>query len=255
LSIWKSIFAGTQKPERHYRVPEGSLIYAIGDIHGRLDLLEKLLEKIAADRSWRTEAEKTYIVFLGDYVDRGFQSREVVDFLKNLEDTPELSHIFLAGNHEDLMLGFLDDPLENQLWLRVGGLQTLVSYGIQPPANTLVDTLVETSNALGAALPASHRTFLSSLKTWWRAGGYLFVHAGIRPGIPLEEQRRRDLLGVRQEFTESPADFGFRVVHGHTGVPEVSFYPNRIAVDTGAFATGTLSAVVLWNDAHATLTN
>ncbi|TNE61438.1 MAG: serine/threonine protein phosphatase [Alphaproteobacteria bacterium] len=242
-----------------HSLPDDCVVYAIGDIHGRLDLLNRLLANIREDRAARPEYSRCYIVFLGDYVDRGFQSREVLEHLNRLKTEPHedgvTDYVFLAGNHEDLMLGFLEDPLEHQLWLAVGGVQTLASYGVPAPESNNIDSLVQASDALVKALPRPHREFLSGLRTWWRAGSYLFVHAGVRPGVPLEKQRRRDLLCIRQEFTNSDADFGFKVVHGHTGVPDVTVRANRIAVDTGAFATGKLSAIALFGSDHAVLSS
>jgi len=243
VSIWSKIFP--KKKRSRSRLPDGWLVYAIGDIHGRFDLLTLLLEMIEVDRAAHEGIEKAYIVFLGDYVDRGRQSAEIIDFLSSYN--PEtMQPVFLRGNHEDLMLQFLDDPFEADLWLRVGGVATLASYGVQIDAEAASEDPFAASNALGRALPESHRAFLEGLTLHWQAGDYLFVHAGIRPGVPLAEQKRRDLLGIRQGFTSSSLDHGFRVVHGHTGVREPEFMPNRIAIDTGAFATGVLTAAIFF---------
>lgn len=243
MSIWQKMFGSGGEPKREYVLPEGELVYAIGDIHGRADLLTRLCAKIATDMKSRTFGRAT-IVFLGDYVDRGFHSCEVIDGLISLQMTG-VDTVYLAGNHEDMMLRFLDDPAEGQLWLGVGGLATLASYGVFVSEESDLDALLDASAALAASLPKAHLEFLQNLQEHWRLGDVLFVHAGLRPGIPLEAQRRRDKLGVRREFTDSDFDFGMRVVHGHTGVRKPEVFRGRIAVDTGAFATGVLTAAVM----------
>jgi len=227
-----------------WSLPEGALVYAIGDIHGRLDLLKKLLHTIEADRAIEWGVRETYVVFLGDYVDRGFQSRQVIEFLMSYR-LAGITPVFLRGNHEDLMLQFLDDPMVADLWLRVGGEATLVSYGVDMYGPAIGGDVLAASDAFARALPREHRGFLESLPVSWQLGDYLFVHAGIRPGVPLDAQRTRDMTTIRQDFTLSGENFGVCVVHGHTGVRQASHCGNRIAVDTGAFATGILSAAVL----------
>jgi len=241
--FWKKLFLPDRKVTPSYGLPDGELVYAIGDIHGRADLLAKLCGSIRQDMA-RREYERATLVFLGDYVDRGFHSCEVIEALISLE-IPGADIVFLAGNHEDMMLRFLDDPADGQLWLGVGGLATLASYGVFVEEESDFDALLEASNGLGSALPKAHRGFLAGLKEEWRLGDLLFVHAGLRPGVPFAAQRRRDKLGIRREFTDSGFDFGVRIVHGHTGVRRPVIEPGRIAVDTGAFATGILTAAVL----------
>ena len=227
-----------------WSVPDGVLVYAIGDIHGRLDLLLELLERIDDDRTTYWGVRETYVVFLGDYVDRGFQSREVLDFLTHYR--PEgVTPIFLRGNHEDLMLQFMDDPMMGGMWLSVGGAAALASYGVDIHAPEIGGDVIAASDKFMRVFPPEHRQFLESLPVSWRMGDYFFVHAGIRPGLPPEVQDRFDMTTIRQDFTLSAEDHGVCVVHGHSGVPEAAHFGNRIALDTGAFATGVLSACAL----------
>jgi len=241
--FWKKLFGSSVQAAPVYGIPDGDLVYAVGDIHGRADLLAKLCGLIRRDMAGR-EYERATLVFLGDYVDRGFHSREVIEALISL-DIPGVELVYLAGNHEDMMLRFLDDPADGQMWLGVGGLATLASYGVFVEEESDFDALLEASNELASALPATHKDFLVGLKEEWRLGDLLFVHAGLRPGVPFAAQRRRDKLGIRREFTDSNFDFGVRIVHGHTGVRRPVVEQGRIAVDTGAFATGVLTAAVL----------
>ena len=241
--FWKKLFASAAPSKPAYGLPEGELVYAVGDIHGRIDLLLKLRDLIETDMASRPHENAT-IVFLGDYVDRGFHSCEVIDALITMK-IAGAKVICLAGNHEDMMLQFLADPSEGQMWLGVGGLATLASYGVYLEEETDFDALLDASNALGSVLPRAHLDFLKGLDEHWQLGEILFVHAGLRPGIPLSAQRRRDKLGIRREFMESNYDFGVKIVHGHTGVRKPISNQLQVAVDTGAFATGVLTAAVL----------
>lgn len=241
--FWKGLFKRPSATQaRSFGLPEGDLVYAVGDIHGRADLLSKMIDLIMHDMQGRSYA-RARIVFLGDYVDRGFHSKEVIESLVNLQ-VAGAQIVCLAGNHEDMMLQFLEDPTEGQLWLGVGGLATLASYGVLVEDDMGHEALVEASLALRSALPAAHLEFLRGLGEHLRLGDVLFVHAGLRPGIPLTAQRRSDKLGIRRDFTESKYDFEVRVVHGHTGVREPYSSSKRVAVDTGAFATGILTAAI-----------
>jgi Calcineurin-like phosphoesterase len=231
---------------RSYSLPPGDLVYAVGDIHGRADLLEKLCVLIENDMAQRS-FERATVVFLGDYVDRGFHSREVIEKLISLE-IADAKIVCLAGNHEDMLVQFLDDPAEAKFWLDVGGLATLASYGVFLEDDSDFEALLEASNALAAAMPKAHRSFLGGLLEHFQLGDLLFVHAGLRPGVPLSAQRRQDKLGVRREFTESKYDFGLKIIHGHTGVRKPVNEPGRISVDTGAFATGILTSAILTAD-------
>ena len=215
-------------------------IYAIGDIHGRLDLLDRAIAAIRRDVEERGPAALT--VTLGDYIDRGPQSRGVLDRL--VENPFPTSYVALKGNHETMLEAFLADPATGPYWRQQGGLETLKSYGI------LVGGLMGTSFAaasdqLRATLPAAHAQFLNSLKTSLSCGKYFFCHAGVRPGVPLERQSDEDLLWIRDEFLGSNMDFGKIVVHGHTPVAEPEVRANRIGIDTGAYFSGRLTCVAL----------
>jgi len=242
LVLKKLLSRFRSSPDEH-KLPDGHLVYAVGDVHGRAELLIKLVEMIRADISKRTFTKAT-LVFLGDYIDRGYQSKEVLDYLIDLQ-IPGVEIEFLAGNHEDMLMQFLVRPEESEVWLRVGGTAALASYGVFVPDGADVASRIGASNELKRKIPKSHLAFLKDLKEHFRVGDYLFVHAGLRPGVPLDAQRRRDKLGIRGEFTEMEFDFGMRVVHGHTGVRRPVVTPNRVAIDTGAFATGVLTAVVV----------
>lgn len=213
--------------------------YAIGDIHGRDDLLEAMHARIAADRSLRHGDAPAVMVHLGDYIDRGACSRDVIDRL--MHGVPGFETVSLKGNHEDLMLACLDtdDPDVWLHWLDNGGDETVASLGLA------FEFGVYDPMALAKALGAERLGWLTGLKLTHRVDDYLFVHAGIVPGRPLEEQLEKDLIWIRRAFLDSDVDHGFRVVHGHTPTEEPELKSNRIGVDTGATWYGTLTAVVL----------
>jgi serine/threonine protein phosphatase 1 len=226
-------------------VPAGTAVYAIGDIHGRADLLETLHRMIAEDAALR-RSRRRVAVYLGDYVDRGPNSAAVIDLI--LDKTPEgFDVVTLIGNHEQLMIDFFDDFSAGPLWLRNGGVETLASYGIEAVEGEFAgDTEYRRLQAeLGAKLPRRHRDFLGRLSLMHVEGDYLFVHAGIRPGVAIEDQRPEDLIWIRAPFLNSTADHGRTVVHGHTILPEPQFMPHRIGIDTGAFFTGHLTCLAL----------
>ncbi|MFO1209527.1 MAG: metallophosphoesterase family protein [Amaricoccus sp.] len=232
---------------------EGQRIYAIGDIHGRLDLLTDVLDHIRADLAARPHP-RPLVVFLGDYVDRGPEVRGVIEALMAVKAGP-LPARFVLGNHDNYVLAYLKDPHwydETYNWLRenLGGNATLASYGVPEAASQAAAAARE---AFAAGFPADHLAFIESCELWFRIGGYVFVHAGIRPGVPLAAQEREDLIWIREPFLNSRADFGFKVVHGHTIVPAVEHHPNRIAVDTGAVKTGILSCLLLEGEAVSLL--
>lgn len=223
-------------------VPHGVRVYAIGDIHGRADLLDKLHARIDIHRMQAAECYEIE-VYLGDYIDRGHQSREVIDRLIRRSLTRNV--ITLSGNHEGILLDVLNQPALFESWARTGGLETLMSYGIAVPnranlsdASTIVDSFRE-------ALPSDHLRFFRTLGDTFECGDFLFVHAGVRPNIPLSEQAREDLLWIRDVFLNSKTNYGYVIVHGHTPNRSVQFLPNRINIDTGAYITGVLSCLVI----------
>jgi serine/threonine protein phosphatase 1 len=232
------------------RLPDGIRIYAIGDIHGRADLLEDLLSRINADCTLRPCA-RAFTVFLGDYIDRGPASREVLNLLLRRERTTEA--VFLRGNHETFVPRFLSDPAVLDEWRVCGGLQTLVSYGLKPSINPDASERIELAEELGRCIPKTHLEFLESLDLSFGCGGFLFVHAGIRPGIPVRKQKEEDLLWIRDEFLSHEQPFESFVVHGHTPVHAPDIRQNRINIDTGAFATGRLTCIVIEDSAIAPL--
>jgi len=218
-------------------------IYAIGDVHGRLDLLDALFARIDDDlRS--SPVDRPIEVLIGDYIDRGPDSRGVVSRL--IERRCERELVCLMGNHESFMLAFLRDPAVLRHWLPNGGLATLESYGVQVrllAGLRTQDRLI--AEELRHKLPREHEDFLSKLPYAFPCGDYLFVHAGIRPEVSLDRQSPDDLLWIRDEFLLSTSAFEKIVVHGHTPVAKPEIHPNRIAIDTGAFLTGRLTCLVL----------
>ena len=225
--------------------PTGRRIYAVGDVHGRADLLSKLFMRIDADLKARPTADSVQI-FLGDYIDRGPNSRQVVDLL--IARRREHGAICLKGNHEDYALQFLTDPAVLNQWKNIGGLNTLLSYGVTPTRRDNAQSQHEVATALDQAIPDSHRRFFQGLGLSFTCGDFFFAHAGVRPGIPLHEQSQQDLLWIREDFLLHEEDFGKVVVHGHTPAREPDIRPNRINIDTGAYATGRLTCLVLEGD-------
>ena len=225
--------------------PAGIRVYAIGDIHGRLDLLQSMLNLIEKDQKGRADLPVT-LVFLGDYIDRGPDSKGVVDRL--LEGfSPQYETVFLKGNHEALLLSFLEDPASGLNWLRNGGDAALLSYGV--PLDTLQQAfwsgqkgVAEAARQFRALLPQPHLDFYESLRLSCRLGDFFFAHAGVRPGKPLDQQSEEDLLWIRKNFLMSADDFGAVVVHGHTPAREPQDLHNRIGLDTFAFRSGKLTA-------------
>lgn len=231
-------------PPRPAAAPAGTRVYAVGDIHGRRDLLAQLHERIAADAAGLPAARRV-VVYLGDYCDRGLETREVIDLLL---DAPleGFERVHLKGNHEDFMLRFLEDAKIGPGWFANGGGGTIYSYGVRMPARGGdVDRLQSLQRQLTENLPARHLDFLKSLARYHVEGDYLFVHAGIRPGVPLERQSDDDILWIRELFLENESDHGHVVIHGHTITEQPDLRPNRIGIDTGAFATGVLTCLVL----------
>lgn len=239
-----SFFGLGRRKRASAAVPEGSRVYAIGDIHGRVDLLRGLHEAVLRDAAAHDDRRRV-VVYLGDYVDRGMQTREVIDCLLDAP-LPGFEAIHLKGNHEACMLDFLDDAIRGAGWLEIGGNATLFSYGVKPDDSlALPARLADASARLARNLPDRHRAFFESLALHHEEGDFLFVHAGLRPRVPLAEQREADLLWIRDDFLRSTVDHGKVVVHGHSVSWEPDMRKNRICVDTGAFASGVLTALVL----------
>jgi serine/threonine protein phosphatase 1 len=222
-------------------VPPGQRLYAIGDVHGCRALLERLIERIRRDMS--NASAQIDVIFLGDYIDRGPDSKGVVDLLIGLSN--EFSVHFIRGNHDQALLSFLDDPATYREWKDFGADETLRSYGVSPPETTNAATLADTRDRLIRALPNAHMRFFSGLLPSLEIGDYLFVHAGIRPGVPVSHQTLQDLMWIRDEFLLCEDDFGKIVVHGHSPHAEPVRRDNRIGIDTGAYLTGRLTAVAL----------
>lgn len=222
-------------------------IYCIGDIHGRADLLAQIHRLILADGAGFEGTKK--LLYLGDYIDRGESSKEVIEILLN-DGLPDFETIYLRGNHEQALLDFLQHPEATAGWLGFGGLATLLSYGValqRPPLSSAARAtdLHDVALRLRQALPASHLKFFEQSQLSYQEGSYCFVHAGIRPGIPLQSQHRDDLLWIRREFIDHKGPHQYIVVHGHTPAPDAEMLPNRIGLDTGAFYSGLLTCLVL----------
>lgn len=229
-------------------VPTGRRVYAVGDVHGRADLLVRLLQDLHADIARGGFEGRPILVMLGDYVDRGFQSKDVIDVLMGELMSPFETY-FLKGNHEAAMLQFMTDPSIGPRWAEFGGVETLVSYGVRPPrTRTSQDEWAAASEALNKAMPSEHLQFLTNLDLSVRIGDYLFVHAGVRPGVPLDQQTERDLLWIRDEFLADGRALGAVIVHGHTPTRTPHKDSRRIGVDTGAYLSGRLTAARFEHD-------
>lgn len=237
----KSTDAGAAPVEA--AVPEGRRVYVVGDIHGRDDLLRALHGMIVEDANAHPARDRV-VVYLGDYVDRGPGSFQVLEMLLR-KPLRGFASVFLRGNHEEMMLRFLDGPADPN-WLFNGGDATVASYGVavcwkdfQPPE------LERLRVRLNDAVPPEHVAFLEDLRLYHEEGDYAFVHAGLRPGVPIDKQSPREMVWIRDLFLRSKADFGKRVVHGHTITTEPEVRHNRIGIDTGAFCSGRLTCLVL----------
>ena len=229
--------------EREPAGASGCRAYAIGDIHGRLDLLEELLAKIHAELQHRP-ARKVLLIFVGDLIDRGPSSAQVIERLRTYSRTG-VKPVFLLGNHEEVLLRILGgDAALITKWCWFGGAECLLSYGVDPAAIASMSG-DEALATVRRAIPPEHVEFLESFVDSCRFGDYLFVHAGIMPGVALEEQRQADLRWIREPFLLDDTDHGFVVVHGHTICEEVDDRPNRIGIDTGAYRTGILTALAI----------
>lgn len=222
------------------------VIYAVGDVHGCYDLLAALLGAIVADIESVAPSERPLLIFCGDYIDRGPKTSEVLATLVWLSRHAALEVAFLRGNHEAMMLAFLDRPYEARQWLRVGGIATLRNYGVEPPAGDINEDCWRLRDELMDRLPASHLEFLRRLPTRMTCGDYVFVHAGLRPGVALARQNDEDCLWIRQDFLDHEHRFEKVVVHGHSWTSDTPVVtPHRLGIDTGAYKTGVLTAVRL----------
>lgn len=242
---------GKEPKGRRWRGAPGKRCYAIGDIHGRHDLLADLLRQIEAHNAQRPRRQ-CFVVCLGDVIDRGPHSREVVELLmRPLPFNAQL--VCLKGNHEDMLLrGLGGEPDVLPHWLDVGGLECAQSYGANPlalsgqPADAIAHNLAQ-------LIPRAHLGFLDSFADSARFGDYLLVHAGVRPGVPFAQQSPRDMRWIRKPFLESSANHGFMVIHGHSVSLEVERMQNRIGIDTGAYRSGRLTAVWIEDETHGFL--
>lgn len=246
LKKLRSLFESRPEADPVTCIPDGQRVYAIGDIHGRCDLLCRMIARIEADDAGRNAADTT-VIFLGDLVDRGPDSAGVIATAREWSKRRRVR--LLAGNHEEMFLGSFAREETLRHFLRHGGRETLLSYAITPEAYTRA-TLEEVRAMMHAAVPAEDVVFMETMEDRIQIGDYVFVHAGIRPGIPLDEQKVSDLRWIRGEFIESPATRDFAVVHGHTILEAPHMSPLRIGLDTGAFASGELTAVGLEGSAR-----
>jgi serine/threonine protein phosphatase 1 len=228
---------GAEPRHAYPPAPEGETLYVIGDVHGRADCLVRAQARI--DRGGAQAASRATEIYLGDYVDRGPDSKTVLDLMAARVRVKRV--VALRGNHETAMESFLAGHLPFAAWRALGGAETLLSYGFA--ASDLRRAEGPRCEDFAERLPDDHRRFLASLGAFHRDGGYGFVHAGLRPGVALENQDVADLTGIRNEFLDDDGDFGFIVVHGHTPVERVDFRSNRINLDTGAYLSNRLSVL------------
>lgn len=235
----QDLLTGDQ-PHEAPHLPDGITIYAIGDIHGRADLLKQTFTLIDSDIA-RAEPARTMEVFLGDYVDRGPESKETIDLLIDRSNTRDA--VFLRGNHETVLQRLLGGMLDGPNFRSFGLLQTLRSYGIASSLNPDRKEEIALIKELKTVFPGKHQKFLERLRPSFSCGDFFFVHAGVRPGIPLERQDENDLIWIRDDFLNFTGNFGKYVVHGHTPVQKPDVRSNRINIDTGAFATSNLTTI------------
>lgn len=244
LNRLKTIFSGSSPEDQEtptQRVPEGRRIYAIGDVHGRLDLLRDLARAIESHDRNCAPANST-VILLGDLIDRGPDSKGVIDFVRKWQMQRDVR--VLMGNHEEMMLASLGDPELLRHFLRFGGRETILSYGLD--ADAFASAEIEDIFAwLQENFPHDHRQWIERMENAIVEGDYLFVHAGIQPGVALEDQDEKDLRWIREPFLSHEDDHPYMVVHGHTIEDEAVVLPNRIGIDTGAYRQGRLTALVL----------
>ena len=239
----KKILNSKQHEPLPVGLPVGHRLYCVGDIHGRLDLLQEVHQKIEMDAL--DFDDRKILVYLGDYVDRCMHSRQVIDCLL-ANNFPDFEKVFLLGNHEQVLLQFLlsqDDAIAHD-WFRFGGLSTLVSYGINVRGIPTAKDLAGLRAELTEKLPAVHLDFFQRLALNYEIDGYFFVHAGIKPKVKLHLQRAEDMLWIREEFLNSDVFHGKVIVHGHSVTDEPEIRHNRIGIDTGAYVSGKLTCAV-----------
>lgn len=224
-------------------LPLGQRAYIIGDIHGRADLLASLLKTITQDA--QSGPEHRFLIYLGDYVDRGPHSREVVDLILKAP-LKGFTQVHLMGNHEEFLLRFLQAPEQSAAWLEYGGKETLLSYGVSVPLGVLTPAKLKLAAAgLQEALPKEHLLFYERLQDSYELGDFFFTHAGIAPHKPLHRQVGEDLRWMREPFLSHTQPYTKIIVHGHSITDTPEFHANRIAIDTGAYHSGRLSCLVL----------
>jgi len=221
---------------------EWERLYVVGDIHGYSGALDRMIDEIYRDLN-TNPSDSCLTVTIGDYVDRGPNSKAVIDRLA--QNPFPTDFIGLRGNHDDLFQAFMCNPAIAGDWRRIGGLETLHSYGVNIRDVMRGKNYERAAETLSAAIPQAHLEFLNSLRVSLTIGRYFLCHAGVRPGIPLELQDTDDLLWIREPFLASKLDFGKVIVHGHTPVQEPEVFPNRINVDSGIYITGRLTCAVL----------
>lgn len=230
------------------RVPERTVVWAVGDIHGRLDLLRPLAKAIVDDLD-ASGAERRVVIFLGDFVDRGEESRGVLEHLVELSRRSGVEWRFLKGNHEATMLDFMEDPSVGGQWCEYGGGATLRSYGLQPPdLKHRAESWARLSADLRHKVSDAEMDFLRDLELSVTVGDYFFAHAGARPGLPLDRQSDHDLMWIRRTFLDSDEPFDRVVVHGHTPTAEVHADARRLGIDTKAYGSGILTGLRLEGD-------
>lgn len=244
--FWKRKSKAVPSVRNSFAIPQGQRVYAIGDIHGRDDLFAELIELIRADNAARGTA-KVSLILLGDLVDRGPQSAEVVKRAINLRAEFDDMRM-LIGNHEECFLAALTGDVRRlRYFMRIGGDATISSYW-NDDEGLATASFEEVAERLPQLVPAEHVRFLETGEDVIEIGEYVFVHAGIRPGVAMEKQSLVDLRWIRDDFLVDDRDHGVMIVHGHTIREDVDEWPNRIGIDTGAYRSGVLTAIVLEGD-------
>ena len=227
---------------RQAALPDGVMVHAVGDIHGRSDLLDDVFLLIERDLEGFT-GQRAIEIYLGDYVDRGPDSRGVIDRL--IARTRGRDVILLRGNHDVFFEEMLASSSRLDHWVRLGGLETMLSYGVKLSGPSTPQGIARMHEQWCEVVPSSHRAFFAELQNSYTIGDYFFAHAGIRPGIALDRQSEEDLLWIREDFHRSKADHGKVIVHAHSPVAAPEFHGNRINIDTCAYASGKLTCLRL----------